>query len=195
MRREMSSGFILPNNAGARAWPTLYSFYPRWSRRIPEAHTQPFFCLLQPYMSRMRSRYVCFDDARALAGAHSLTAEDKCCSDCTPSRQACLIPSGPNANHEDNVVTSAAEGGCCGEQSCPTPAGLISDNENNVAGATTEGNCSLDCTLECHPARGQVCPVDTGPTEKETEKEDIVALSTVNTRASIQLIVPFRVSH
>jgi hypothetical protein len=132
----------------------------------------------------------CFD-ARALAGAHSLTAEDGCCSGCTPSRQACLIPSGPNA--EDNAVASAAECGCCDcspkdhsahGQPCPIPTGSIADNENNennVAAATAEDNCCSDCTLKCHPAHEQVDPVDTGP----AEKEDVVVTSTVNTRASI----------
>jgi hypothetical protein len=117
-------------------------------------------------------------DVRAPTGAHSLTAEDDCCSDCTPSGQACLIPS----DREDNVVASAAECGCCGcspsGQSCPIPTGSIADNENNVAAATAEYDCFSDCTLKCHPARGQVYPADTGPAEKQ-------GTVTVNTRASI----------
>ena len=122
--------------------------------------------------------------AQALAGAYSLTAEDGCYSDSTPSGQPCLIPSGTNTERKD---TSAAECGCCGcmpkghsarGQSCPIPTGSIAGNENNVATATAEGDCCSDCTLECHPARGQVYPMDTGPAEKED-------ISTVNTCASI----------
>jgi hypothetical protein len=122
-------------------------------------------------------------DARALAGAYSLTAEDGCPSDCTPSEQACLISSGTNADRKD-MVASAADCGCCGcipKDSARGPTGSIADNENNVATATAEGDCCSGCTLECHPARGPVYPVDTGP----AEKEDIVVISTVNTRASI----------
>jgi Cd2+-exporting ATPase len=120
-----------------------------------------------------------------------LIAEDDC-TDCTPSGQADLIPSGPNADREDNVVASAVECGCCDcspkghsarGQSCPIPAGLIADNENHAAAASAEDDCCSDCILKCHPARGQVYPVDTGP----AEKEDMVVISTVNTRASIQL--------
>ena len=130
-------------------------------------------------------------DARAPTGVYYLTKEDDCCSDCTPNGQACLIPSGTNADRKD-MAASAAECGCCGctlkrhsacGQSCPIPTGSITDNENNVAAATAEGDCCSDCTLECHPARGQVYPMDPGP----AEKEDIVAISTVNTGASIQL--------
>jgi copper chaperone CopZ len=131
-------------------------------------------------------------NARALAGAHSLTAEDDCSSDCAPSGQAGLIPSGPNADREDNVVAASVECACCDcspkrhsarGQSCPIPTGSIADNENNVAAATAEDDCCSECTLNCHPARGQVYPVDAGP----DEKEDTVVISTVNTRESIQL--------
>jgi hypothetical protein len=126
---------------------------------------------------------------RALADAHFLIAENDC-SDCTPSGQADLIPSGPNADREDNVVASAVECGCCDcspkghsarGQSCPIPAELIADNENHAASASAEDDCCSDCIPKCHPARGQVYPVDTGP----AEKEDMVVISTVNTRASI----------
>ena len=81
--------------------------------------------------------------ARALAGAHSLTAEN---DRSTPSGQSCLIPTG-----------------------------TIPDIENNV---TAEDDCCSHCTQKCHPARGQVYPVDAGPAEKED-------ISTLNTRASI----------
>jgi len=130
-------------------------------------------------------------DARALAGAHSLIAEDDC-TDCTPSGQAGLIPSGPNADREDNVVASAVECGRCDcspkghsarGQSRPIPTGSIADNENNVAAASAEDDCCSDCTLKCRLARGRVYPVDTGP----AEKEDSLVISTVNTRASIKL--------
>ena len=119
-------------------------------------------------------------NARALKGSHSDTAEDACYSDCTP---ACRIPSGPNADREDNVVASAAECGCCSKghsargQSCSIPIGSTADGENNVAAA----NAEHDCFSECHTTRGQAYPADTGP----VEKEDTVATSTVNTRASI----------
>jgi hypothetical protein len=124
----------------------------------------------------------CFD-ARSLAVAHSLTAEDDCCSNCTPSGQACLVHSGPNADREDSVVASAADCDCCDpspkghsapRQSCPIPTGSIADNENNVAAATAED----DCCSGCHLARGQACPA---------EKEDTVVSSPVNTRAPISL--------
>lgn len=117
-------------------------------------------------------------------GAYSLASENECCSDYTQSRQACLIPSGPNADREDNVVASAAECSCCnyslnGHSACgqsrPNPTGTIADNENNVAAAPAEDDCCSDCTLKCHSARGQV---NTGPAEKED-------ISTVDTRASI----------
>jgi hypothetical protein len=145
-------------------------------------------CMLDPQNRECHQGiFRCFD-ARALASAHSLTVEDGC-SDCTPSGQACLIPSGPKADREDNVVASAAECGCCDclpkghsarGQSSPIPTGSITDNESNVAAATTEDDCCSDCTLKCHPARGQVHPVDIEP----AEKKDIVVTSTVNTRAS-----------
>ncbi|KAF8504810.1 heavy metal translocatin [Russula emetica] len=114
--------------------------------------------------------------------------EDDRCSDCTPTGQACLVTSGPNADREDNVVASATECSCCDCSSkghsargqCLIPTGSIADNENNVAAATAEDDCCSDCTLRCHPARGQVYPVDTGP----AEKEDVVVISTVNTRHS-----------
>jgi hypothetical protein len=115
-------------------------------------------------------------DARALVGAHSSTAEDDCCSDCTP----CLIHSASNACREDNAATEC-RGHSARGKTCPIPTGSISDIENNVAPATTEGYCCR--TLECHLARGQVYPIDTNSAEKETEKEDIVVISTVNTRA------------
>ena len=131
-------------------------------------------------------------DARALAGAHSLTADNDHSSDCTPSRQAGLIPSGPNADREDNVVASVVESDCCDcspkghsarGQSCRIPTGSIADNENNVVATTTEDDCCSDCTLNYNPTRGQVYPVDTGP----AEKEDTVVISTVSTREFIQL--------
>lgn len=133
-----------------------------------------------------------------LAGAHSSAGEDNCCSDGTSGSLsarglACPVLTGPISDSADNVVASAAEGGCCDcspkglssrGQACPIP-----DNEDNVVAPDADGDCCSDCAPECLSVREQVYPVGIQPT---SENKDNVVTPTVNARASIN--VALRVS-
>ena len=133
-----------------------------------------------------------------LAGAHSSAGEDNCCSDGTSGSLsarglACPVLTGPISDSADNVVASAAEGGCCDcspkrlssrGQACPIP-----DNEDNVVAPDADGDCCSDCAPECLSVRGQVYPVGIQPI---SENKDNVVTPTVNARASIN--VALRVS-